>query len=420
MNTLDDLRATLDPHAGGSATPPPLSGSRRSRARAVRARRRQAGTVIGAAAAVVAVVAAVSMLPGRGSMPQPAEDRELLGRTAPATMTSLGYTYDFDRGSENADGAASVELAPSDEPRLLTWAADTSVTVIDPYAEVRISDGTAFDDLAARGARPVRDLGCAGRGRRPGGLHALRRTPGRPHGRAGTTFREQVGGDLLLAAAIGDVGEDEVGIEITVPEGGTVRWSTLCQDAPRGAWTHVDFGARGEYVTGPGCDDPNFDPGAGGSTSSLGRPGDTLEATVYLTDGADGPRVGGNRVRLGLAAYDVAEPTSRVAGYDVPELLEEDGHLWQYRGDTGRRSRNAVAQIRELHRGGPAGAGDRRRSGDQRVTTTWDGGRDGSQSTIGGGVTTFPLMPESRASIAVRPPVPDDVLLGFAYFNRLD
>ena len=43
-------------------------------------------------------------------------------------MSALGYTYAFAEGVESEDGASSLELESSDEPRLLTWAAeDTDV-----------------------------------------------------------------------------------------------------------------------------------------------------------------------------------------------------------------------------------------------------------------------------------------------------
>ena len=181
------------------------------------------------------------------------------------------------------------------------------------------------------------------------------------HTVGGTTFRDQVGGDLLLAATIGDVGEDEVRIEITVPEGDTVRWSTLCQDAPRDAWTHVDFGAREStspvraVTTRTSIREPT---GAPAHSAAPGRP--SKRGSTSHT-GKMAPGFVGCRVRLGLAAYDVAEPTNRVAGYDVPEFLEEDGHLWRYNGDHAVGAGTPEPALRELLGRGLAGAGDRRR-----------------------------------------------------------
>ncbi len=121
--SINDLRAALDQHAEDVVESVATARVAAVRARAVRVRRRQAGAVVGAAAAVVAVVAAATVLPGGGA-PPPAADRQLLGLTAPAQMSALGYTYEFDRGTDSSEGASAVELEASDEPRLLTWAAD--------------------------------------------------------------------------------------------------------------------------------------------------------------------------------------------------------------------------------------------------------------------------------------------------------
>ncbi len=237
----------------------------------------------------------------------------------------------------------------------------------------------------------------------------------------GITFRDDVAGDRLLAAQIGEVGQDEVTLEVTVPTNGQLRFSSLCQGSPRDAWLHVDFGPRlGEYVQGPMCDDSGFDPGAGGSTSRLGRPGEALVASAYLTQGEDGPRIDSDDVRLGLAAYDVALPEARVAGYDVPALVEHDGHVWKYDGRYSARAGTPGLDHRNSDDTTLLVRAIAHRTGEQRVVTSWNGGRDGNQNSVGGGVSTFLLLPGQRASIRVREPVPDQALLGFAFYSRFD
>ena len=104
MNTLDDLRSTLDRHAsglpdaalggrGGSGARP---GARRPASPAGRRRRGRRGGRRGGGARDVA-----------GRRPAPVADRTLAGHVAPYTMRSLGYTYTFTQARQ---GAGSVRL----------------------------------------------------------------------------------------------------------------------------------------------------------------------------------------------------------------------------------------------------------------------------------------------------------------------
>jgi hypothetical protein len=422
MNTLQDLRSTLDAHAAeitDSATTTRVAAVA-GRARVVR-RRRAAGVAV--AAVLVAGAVAVPFLTS-DSRPMPA-DRELIGKIAPATLESLGYTYHFAEGVEGGEKHAEIRLRASDEPRLITWASTKpEVGVLGAYDDLHLrSRDTDFDDFilvpeGVSGSWSVRAEGA------PAAIAVYELGDERPEGVTvdGITFRDDVAGDRLLAAQIGEVGQDEVEVEVTVPPSGQIRFTSLCQGEPRDVWLHLDFGPRyGEFGHGPSCDDPGFDPGGGGgSTSRLGRPGEVFVVSAFLTRGEDGPRIDSDDVRLGIAAYHVAEPAARVAGYDVPSLVEHGGHVWEYDGQYSARpgsSRLAHTNSDDTPLLVQAIA---HRTGDQRVVMSWNEARDGQHNSIGGGVTTFPLMPGERASIAVKEPVPAQALLGFAFYGRFD
>ena len=119
MSTTDDLRSTLDRHASELTDHDvhvrPVAV--RERIRVVRRRRR--ATVGGVAAAVVGAMALTLSL--GGARQAPVADRTLAGHEAPRTMSSLGYTYTFAQGRQG-DGRAQLRLAPSDRPRLVSWA----------------------------------------------------------------------------------------------------------------------------------------------------------------------------------------------------------------------------------------------------------------------------------------------------------
>ncbi len=421
MNTLQDLRSTLDVHAAEVTDSPTTArvAAVAGRARVVR-RRRAAG--VAAAAALAAVAVAVPALTS-DSRPMPA-DRELIGKIAPETLESLGYTYHFAEGVEGAEKHAEIKLRASDEPRLITWASTKpEVGVLGENGDLHLrSRDTDFDDFilvpeGGSGSWSVRAEGA------PAAIAVYELGDERPEGVTvdGITFRDDVAGDRLLAAQIGEVGQDEVEIEVTVPASGQLRFSSLCQGEPRDVWLHVDFGPRyGEFGRGGSCDDPAFDPGVGGSITRMGRPGEVLVVGAYLTRGEDGPRIDSDDVRLGVAAYHVGEPAARVAGYGVPALVEFDGHVWEYDGQYSAppgsprlvhtNSDDTPLLVKAIAH----------RTGDQRVATTWNPGRDSQIVNVGGGVSTFRLMPGQRASIAVREPVPSQALLGFAFYGRFD
>jgi hypothetical protein len=330
-HTLQELRDTLDAHAASVHDDPTLARAAAVQGRAHAVRRRRNVAVAGAVAAVVAAVAVVTVLPGDRE-PVPA-DRELIGREAPGRLTSLGYTYHFVEGVESGDRPATLRLRPSDTPRLVTWASEADEVVVDtPYVGRVHSNGTDFDDfvtvagveggrwrIRARGeanAIAVYELG----DERPEGLTV-----------DGITFREQVADGTLGNAVIGEEGESDLTLEITLPEGG-LRVAKMCAGLADDYTVNVEVEDRGVVSSG-GCDDDAFDPGVGSASlydpGELGRPGETVRVRTWISRRHGGPPVAAPGARLGLAAYDLAPPVGTVAGWAVPELYEYDGHLWR-------------------------------------------------------------------------------------------
>jgi hypothetical protein len=417
MNTLQDLRATLDQHAAevGDDSTSARVAAVHGRARVVR-RRRAAGV---GAAAVLAVVATAGVPWLTGDRSPAPTDRELLGRTAPAQLTALGYTYEFERGVENRSGSSRLELDRSDEPRLISWAADSPVELVDNVKDVDLSDRVDFDDWVY--VPPGSDGTWTARADATA-LAVYTLTDEAPAGVTldGITYRDQVAGDRLLGAEVGEVGQDEVSVTYTVPEGDT-RWAPFCTGGAADAWIHLDLGDRlGEMISGPSCDDPTFDPGGfGGSSGGHGRTGETITATLYLTDGQDGPRLSLDDVRLGLGVYETAAPTSRIGGFEPAGQVEYDGHLWEY--DGADAARPGTTELDLTNSGDDVVLVEAMSSRVGRALVRVDfPGRDGRINLGAGGSTTNTLPPGERVTMSVRGDGSTGVRLAFALYERVD
>ena len=119
MNTLDDLRSTLDRHASGlpDAALVDRAAAVRGRVRVVR-RRRQAG-VGGVAAAVVAAVALTTSLGGR---PAPVADRTLAGHVAPLTDALARLHLHVHAGAAGRRDRPAATSRPPSARSCSTWA----------------------------------------------------------------------------------------------------------------------------------------------------------------------------------------------------------------------------------------------------------------------------------------------------------
>lgn len=123
MNSIDDLRRTLDTHAQ-DAHHGVDAGALSDRIRT--ARRRRNATRGGVAALTVAAVAAAALTIAPWNRLPDGTAVELLGANAPATVEAGGLTY---RYSEHvvADGKeATIDIGTKERPRLLMWVTEGS------------------------------------------------------------------------------------------------------------------------------------------------------------------------------------------------------------------------------------------------------------------------------------------------------
>ncbi len=169
--------------------------------------------------------------------------------------------------------------------------------------------------------------------------------------KGGVSYRDDVLGEKLLGAAIGEPGEPAVSFELTVPRVG-LRVSPVCYGV--GTDHMVRVLVDGHELSGSAChDDPDRDPGKDGHTwpggSPLDRmgiePGDVVTVQARLTPSTsdlDASAAQGENAVVGVGIYEDTRPRTQLAGVEVPELVEWDGQVWQitarYEGDPGRRS----------------------------------------------------------------------------------
>ena len=422
MSTTDDLRSTLDRHASELTDHDvhvrPVAV--RERIRVVRRRRR--GAVGGLAAVVVGAMALTLSL--GGGQPAPVADRTLAGHVAPETMSSLGYTYTFAQGRQG-DGRVRLHLAPSDQPRLVSWATsgpDNEVRLRGVDASPRTVTTDDFGDFVL--VPPQRDgtITVTGSGEVALATYDLSgAAPGDTED--GITFRDDVAGQRLLADEIGDPGEAELSFALST-DGGALPVSYLCSGGPGHAWLHISVNG-GELVTGEGCDDPVFDPAGRGGVITYpdAVEGRSLHLRMWVTDGEKGDLVEDPDLRIALGAYAPAPAVTRLAGSPVPATTEHDGHLWRL-VDT----KAGAPGARELEVRGVDGQEtlvemNFARTGRGVIRTLEDGGPGGSMFAAGGAGSTVAVIPASGGSVGLRASgdaLRPDVELGLARYVRAD
>lgn len=367
MNTTADLRQALARHA--DLQDYELSGRAASvhdRVRVVRRRRRAALT--GAAAALVVGGLGLTVLPASDDEAGLA-DRRFAGLTAPATMSALGYTYEFER-LVGGEGKVEIDLPAMDEPYLVTWAGEGSeaVRVIDPTPDLSLDGGLGapfnsgsdfLDYVVGNGDGLVSDeIEVHGPNRVAVAIYRLAERPAGVTG-AGITFREDRAGDRLLGAVIGEKGQTELFVDVVIPAG-EVSEEAFCIDAPEGYIVRSTLGGGGEFTSG--CADvPHFD-GRGDSwtshdlTDGEGKalmPGDRVTGRIWVVrEGAPAgapPAEGLPGVRLALAYYAKAPAVAEVAGWLQPELLEFGGHTYRHvevvESEAGRASYSLTRRV---------------------------------------------------------------------------
>lgn len=333
MNTLTDLRRALDQHADDVADPTAVARTLavHHRITAVRRRRRAAGT--GALAAVVIAAVLGVVVPRSNDDAQPAGPL-VLGQRAPASLTSLGYTYVATGDAQVISGSGRIRLASSDTPRLISWTlrgADTAQFTL-PGRELHRTRATHFHDFLAVPSGDAQTITV----RVPGGsvgvaTYALSdRVAPAGYTHDGITYRARVAGRQLLGAVVGDLGQSDVSTTVVLPRG-TSEMSPLCSGAPKGVFLHVELAGH-ESLSGSCDDSDTFDPGGrGGYSARLGSPGRTAVARVYVSTSARSrtPVAAGTfpHLRIGLGVYRDDERIV-LTGADAPRVVEYGGHTW--------------------------------------------------------------------------------------------
>ena len=347
MNTNTPLHDVLEEHAHDihGIEPGDRLGQVHGRIRGVRRRRRTG--VAAVAAAAVAVVGVVTLFP-RDPEPAPT-DRDLAGHTAPKSMDSLGFSYEFAEAFEG-DRLVQVTLPESDQPRLVTWAGSggplrlQSTRPLDgdgngPY--LITSTAADFSDFQYIAPNESVDLKVTSDdGQVAVAVYDLDAWP-EAVAKDGYFYRNDVAGSRLLASSIGDPGQSAVTVQFTMPET-ALRTSEFCDGVSDDYLVWVEV--AGGPVSGVPCAQSTpFDPGATGTSQDTWwesegdriEPGEVVTARVWVDKGQravpdDTTPDDVPGVRLGLGIYAEPEPAATVGGWDLPPRYEHDGRLYEH------------------------------------------------------------------------------------------
>jgi hypothetical protein len=362
MNTVTDLRRTLDRHADAVVDPAAVARTTAVHHRVAVVRRRRRALAGGTVAAAVVVAGVVAVQLRSDPSPSPAGP-VVLGQRAPATISSLGYVYDATGTSQVVHGRGTVAVARSSTPTLLSWTTDSpaTVTFVLPDDEVHRTRVTAFHDflqvpagIAARVRVRVADDASVGIA-----TYALGDTRPAGYTRAGVTYRATVAGAPLLGASVGDLGATSVTTSFVAPHG-PVSIGAMCSRLPDGYAVNVDFG-NGGPVSSTACDsDGSFDPGAASFTSFRAEhPGVATSVRIWISRSIQDTHVvpAGSipGLRLGVGLYGPVRQ-QRIAGAEVPVEIESRGHTWRLASSY--TTRHGVARV------GPA-------TQDQMASVVW-------------------------------------------------
>ena len=324
MNTIDDLRATLQHHAAD--LPDELdharSASVHQRVRVARQRRRAvvAGGIASALAVTVGGVGLAALVSHRSS-----ELRPLAGHTPPARMTSLGFGYSFVEGKAG-DGTVTIDFDASDSPRLVSWAGSSAGAVEVEVRDQQIGDASDFSSFTTISPGETGPVTVTGRGKVALAVYRLDTLAPGVTG-DGSVFRDEVAGDSLLGAAFGDASHP-VRLQVSSPTG-RLRLASTCRHAPSGTWLTVEV--DGEMTTSGECygDHGDVDAGVGGGTFDIDT--GTHTVTSRLTQGMDGPAVeAAPGLEFGVGVYAAARPVTADSPFQMDPQIEYDGHVWAW------------------------------------------------------------------------------------------
>lgn len=343
MNSLDDLRSTLESHSHDAAGLDPVTRSSQLKGRIAAARRRRNAVRGGVAVAAVAAVASAVALPQLSS-DDPERDltaaaRTVLGDVAPVKMSALGLTYEFEMQTANPS-ETSVTFEPEaegDRPPLLTWTTaddDAEVTVTDVesgsvlwasqeggFADHVVLDQWQGGPVSVTSSEP--GVGAA--------LYVLDEdAPVEGPTQDGVTFRQTAEGRELLTGAFSK-GATTLSQRYAVTDN-RVDVAFHCSGfTGEGLGVAITFeGDAGPVILGEACDDPTGPAGNGNYGITLDD--DQLSGTVTLEltrSVEDKTPLAGRHpdLLLGLALYEPSR-TRDFEGLISPETTEWAGHLW--------------------------------------------------------------------------------------------
>lgn len=329
MNTLDDLRASLDQRAEQLhdtelyARPVAV----RRRIRAVR-RRRTAVAAVVAAAVVVGGVAGVGAL-RQPAGPEPA-GRTLFGVDVPAQVSVSGWSYDLDRTERFSSDRARLRLDDGDTERAVALVGSDlgsgfATLFRDGEAVARVSGGQelAVPVPVATGAVTLRVQVDDAPADAHAGVAVYDRSDQLPAGVSNGTavFRDTVAGAPLVRAAFAEPAETSVALTFDGrPD--RLSFAGYCRTSAKGLWLNIELDGSGPFTTQCASDDA--DAGANGSQLDDSTPG-RHTVTAYVTRGMKGPRV--SVEGLGLGIYRTGGDAD-VLGAPVPRTVEADGRTW--------------------------------------------------------------------------------------------
>lgn len=329
MNTLDDLRTTLEQHAEGfdDTARPARVAAVHHRVRAVRRRRASAG-VVAATLAVVAGVAAVGSLREPGSV-EPAGP-SVVGVDVPDRVSVHGFPYDLIDSGAVPEGEAWFVRGPQAVPQSVSLVgrglgSGSATLYADDEAVSRVfGDGVGAPvPVAGDVALTVRYDGAPGDSRTGLAFYEATGEPAPGVADGAIVFREQVGSATLVDAAF-STGPSVV----ELPAAGDLadlHVATWCTTDERGMWltTEVD----GQPSSSRPCVwDGVRDPGTNTEVPAVGSDGRSHTVRTVLTRGSFGPDATDTKARLGLGIY--AQETTMVAGTGVPSVVEAQGRTW--------------------------------------------------------------------------------------------
>lgn len=336
MNTIHDLRNTLEQHAEGLDDRQQHARVVAVRGRVRAVRRRRTGVVAAAAAvAVVAGIVTAGSLRDPGSI-QPAGP-EVLGVEVPEEITVHGFPYEYAEARDLSGAGDQLRLPASDENRAVSLVA----TGLGSGSATLVLDGTpvsrAFDGEPVEAPVPayassedtrvsVRLDGAAPDARV--GVAVYDATGDLPEGVTDgvRVFREQVAGSHLLAADLTDSPE---GLELPFAgTGSPLEHADFCSTSTPGVWMTVLLDDEEMYQAQCREEDGAVD--VGSARSALGVLDGSHTLRIRLTRGHDGPAVAPDDVVLGLAVYEAPFTTApRIAGFTPPEYVEWEGRTWR-------------------------------------------------------------------------------------------